>query len=168
MAERRRLGSAKNVASERAQCRPLSYHTGPSEPQLTSSGRATRAEWLSSTHGTKCHDVTAKHTEFRRQRPDTHTEDIATRHATCGLQHQKRPYPPKPWAAVRACAVTLNTKLRVCRRGVISRKEMVRSASARSTEECVQCGPRSEFGVKEVAHENSGREEEGDRPGSLG
>jgi hypothetical protein len=93
---------------------------------------------------------------------------IATRHATCGLQHQKRPYPPKPWAAVRACAVTLNTKLRVCRRGVISRKEMVRSASARSTEECVQCGPRSEFGVKEVAHENSGREEEGDRPGSLG
>jgi len=90
----------------------FSYHTGPSEPQLTSSGRATRAEWLSSTHGTKCHDVTAKHTEFRRQRPDTHTEDIATRHATCGLQHQKRPYPPKPWAAVRACAVTLNTKLR--------------------------------------------------------
>jgi hypothetical protein len=31
----------------------FSYHTGPSEPQLTSSGRATRAEWLSSTRQTK-------------------------------------------------------------------------------------------------------------------
>ena len=36
----------------------FSYHIGPSEPQLTSSGRATRAEWLSSTHHAKCHDVT--------------------------------------------------------------------------------------------------------------
>ena len=35
----------------------FSYHTGPSEPQLTSSGRATHAEWLSSTHQTTCHGV---------------------------------------------------------------------------------------------------------------
>ena len=101
------------------------------------------------------------HTQLHARTEDTHE----VRHvrpaapATAAL--------PKLWAAVRACAVTLNTKLRVCRRGVISRKEMVRSA--RSIEECVQCGPRSEFIVKEAAHKNSGRQpEEDDRPDSLG
>ena len=42
----------------------FSYHTGPPEPQLTSSGRATRPEWLSSTHQTKCHDVGGAGTHF--------------------------------------------------------------------------------------------------------
>merc|ERR1712008_103801 len=77
--------------------------------------------------------------------------------------------PPTPWAAVRACAVTLNKKSRVKyveEGGSLAKRTMVRSA--RSIEECVQCGPRSEFVVKGPAHKNSGRQEEGDRFLSLG
>ena len=71
-------------------------------------------------------------------------------------------------SAVRACAVTLNKEIRVCRGGGdLVAKETVRSA--RSKEECVQSGPRSRhFAVKDAAFKNNERHEEAERPLSLG
>eukprot|EP00964_Phaeocystis_antarctica_P062369 scaffold37355_cov78-Phaeocystis_antarctica.AAC.5 len=33
------------------------YQTGPSEPQVTTRGRATCTKWVMSTHHAECHDV---------------------------------------------------------------------------------------------------------------
>ena len=68
----------------------------------------------------------------------------------------------------RACAVTMSKEIRVCRGGGdLVAKETVRSA--RSKEECVQSGPRSrDFAVKDAAEKNKDRQEEAERPLSLG
>ena len=90
-------------------------------------------------------------------------------HAACSSTNGRTTYSPNSDAsAVRACAVTLNKEIRVCRGGGdLVAKETVRSA--RSKEECVQSGPRSrDFAVKDAADKNKERHEEAERPLSLG
>ena len=91
------------------------------------------------------------------------------RPARCSSTNGRTTYSPNSDAsAVRACAVTLNKGIRVCRGGGdLVAKETVRSA--RSKEECVQSGPRSrDFVVKDAADKNKERHEEAERPLSLG
>ena len=91
------------------------------------------------------------------------------RPARCSSTNGRTTYSPNSDAsAVRACAVTLNKEIRVCRGGGdLVAKETERSA--RSKEECVQSGPRSrDFAVKDAAEKNKDRQEEAERPLSLG
>ena len=104
------------------------------------------------------------------------TQRTRTRHVTshmrparCSSTNGHTTYSPNSDAsAVRACAVTLNKGIRVCRGGGdLVAKETVRSA--RSKEECVQSGPRSrDFVVKDAADKNKERKEDGARPQSPG
>ena len=104
------------------------------------------------------------------------TQRTRTRHVTshmrparCSSTNGRTTYSPNSDAsAVRACAVTLNKEIRVCRGGGdLVAKETVRSA--RSKEECVQSGPRSrDFAVKDAADKNKERKEDGARPHSPG
>ena len=102
---------------------------------------------------------------------DTETHEarhITHAHAACSSTNGSTTYSPYSDAsAVRACAVTLNKGIRVCRGGGdLVAKETVRSA--RSKEECVQSGPRSsDFVVKDAAEKNKDRQEEAERPLSL-
>ena len=87
----------------------------------------------------------------------------------CSSTNGRTTYSPNSDAsAVRACAVTLNKGIRVCRGGGdLVAKETVRSA--RSKEECVQSGPRSrDFVVKDAADKNKERKEDGVHPPSPG
>ena len=105
---------------------------------------------------------------------DRNTQRTRTRHVTshmrparCSSTNGRTTYSPNSDAsAVRACAVTLNKGIRVCRGGGdLVAKETVRSA--RSKEECVQSGPRSrDFAVKDAADKNKERKEDGARPQS--
>ena len=91
------------------------------------------------------------------------------RPARCSSTNGRTIYSPNSDAsAVRACAVTLNKGIRVCRGGGdLVAKETVRSA--RSKEECVQSGPRSrDFVVKDAADKNKERKEDGARPQKPG
>jgi len=59
------------------------YQTGPSEPQLTTSGRATCTKWLMSTHQAECHDValtplTRLHSMLDAQLANTRSYDMHT------------------------------------------------------------------------------------------
>ena len=103
---------------------------------------------------------------------DTETHEarhITHAHAACSSTNGSTTYSPYSDAsAVRACAVTLNKEIRVCRGGGdLVAKETVRSA--RSKEECVQSGPRSrDFAVKDAADKNKEGKEDGIRPLSPG
>ena len=91
------------------------------------------------------------------------------RPARCSSTNGRTTYSPNSDAsAVRACAVTLNKGIRVCRGGGdLVAKETLRSA--RSKEECVQSGPGSrDFVVKDAADKNKERKEDGARPQKPG
>ena len=95
--------------------------------------------------------------------------DARITHAACSSTNGRTTYSPNSDAsAVRACAVTLNKEIRVCRGGGdLVAKETVRLA--RSEEECVKSGPRSrDFAVKDAADKNKERHEEAEHPLSLG
>ena len=106
---------------------------------------------------------------LQRTREARHITPSHVRPARCSSTNGRTTYSPNSDAsAVRACAVTLNKEIRVCRGGGdLVAKETVRSA--RSKEECVQSGPRSrDFAVKDAAEKNKDRQEEAERPLSLG
>ena len=114
------------------------------------------------------HQTRHAHGYDRNTQRDTHEARHIT-HAACSSTNGRTTYSPNSDAsAVRACAVTLNKEIRVCRGGgELVAKETVRSA--RSKEECVQSGPRSrDFAVKDAADKSNERHEEAERPLSLG